>query len=399
MVTFSPYPGDPRPRRAIQALVDEGMAVDLLCLADEKSVAREEAGLLRVRRIPIEHKRGGAIAYAYTYSAFILICGTILAFRSIRKPYDLTYIHNMPDVLVLSALVPKVLGSKVIIDLHDPMPELMRTIYRLEEASAGVRFIKWLERMSLSLTDAVVTVNQACKDLFSTRSCRADKIGVVMNSPDEKIFPFRPSVSGSGGNGSSGRAGRFVVMYHGSLVERNGLDLAIDALDIVKDQIPGIELRVYGRATPFLDRVLESVRARGLEPHVRYLGPRNLEQLVTDIGACDVGVIPNHRNAFTDINTPTRIFEYLSLGRVVIAPRTKGIEDYFSPESLVYFESGDSSDLAAKLRYVYANPDEAGLTVTRGQEVYREHTWQKERATLLEIVKSQVGDGQGRNGR
>ncbi|MDL1891189.1 glycosyltransferase WbuB, partial [Nitrospirales bacterium NOB] len=108
MVTFSPYPADPRPRRAIQALLDEGMAVDLLCLADEKSAAREEKGLLRVRRIPIEHKRGGALAYAYSYSAFILICGAILAFRSIRKRYDLAYIHNMPDVLVFSALVPRV---------------------------------------------------------------------------------------------------------------------------------------------------------------------------------------------------------------------------------------------------------------------------------------------------
>lgn len=398
MVTFSPYPGDPRPRRAIQALLDEGMAVDLLCLADEKSAAREERGLLRVRRIPIEHKRGGALAYAYSYSAFILICGAILAFRSIRKRYDLAYIHNMPDVLVLSALVPRVLGAKVIIDLHDPMPELMRTIYRLKEESAGVRFIKLLEKMSLKLSDAVITVNMACKDIFSSRSCPPDKIGVVMNSPDEKIFPFSPSINSFSGNGSKSRE-RFIVMYHGSLVERNGLDLAVDALDMVKDKIPGIELRVYGRSTPFLDRVQERVRALGLESNVRYLGPRKLEQLVEDISECDVGVIPNHRNAFTDINTPTRIFEYLSLGRVVIAPRTKGIEDYFSPGSLVYFESGDSKDLAKQLTYVYANPVEASKTVARGQEVYREHTWQKERSTLLQIVSRQIKDGRRSGGK
>lgn len=378
--------------------MNEGMEVDLLCLADEKSAAREATGRLQVRRIPIEHKRGGAVAYAYNYSAFILICGAILAIRCIRRRYDLVYIHNMPDVLVLSALVPKALGAKVIIDLHDPMPELMRTIYRLEENSLGVKLMKWLEKKSIAIADSIITVNAACRDIFSMRSCHADKIGVVMNTPDEKIFPFRPSITSSSNNGNGRSGERFVVMFHGSLVERNGLDLALDALEEVRDQIPGIELRIYGRSTPFLERMLERVRARGLEPHVKYFGPRKLEQLVEDISDCDVGVIPNHRNPFTDINTPTRIFEYLSLGRVVIAPRTKGIEDYFSPEALVYFESGDSKDLAEKLKYVYANPEKAHQTVVRGQEVYREHTWQRERATLLQIVNDVVNHRQGLGG-
>jgi hypothetical protein len=34
---------------------------------------------------------------------------------------------------------------------------------------------------------------------------------------------------------------------------------------------------------------------------------------------CDLGVIPEHHNAFTEINTPTGIFEYLALGKPVIA--------------------------------------------------------------------------------
>jgi hypothetical protein len=37
----------------------------------------------------------------------------------------------MPDVLVFSSLVPKLLGAKVVLDLHDPMPELMEAIFNL----------------------------------------------------------------------------------------------------------------------------------------------------------------------------------------------------------------------------------------------------------------------------
>ena len=83
---------------------------------------------------------------------------------------------------------------------------------------------------------------------------------------------------------------------------------------------------------------------------MHYLGPRSLEGLVREIEACDVGIIPNHRSAFAEINTPTRIFEYLALGKPVIAPRAAGISDYFDDGSLVFFELGNAEDLARKDR-------------------------------------------------
>src|SRR5208283_6039192 len=195
MVTFSSYPADPRPRRAAETLVKEGMTVDLICLGDDKEPKREARDSLNVVRLPISHRRGGKLSYAYNYSAFILISACILAGRSLRRRYDLVYIHNMPDILVVSALVPKVLGAKVILDQHDPMPELMMTIFGLDETSLSVRLLSWLEKWSIARADLVITVNIACKRIFGFRSCPSEKIGVVMNSPDGEIFPFRPAPS------------------------------------------------------------------------------------------------------------------------------------------------------------------------------------------------------------
>ena len=72
--------------------------------------------------------------------------------------------------------------------------------------------------------------------------------------------------------------------------------------------------------------------------------------LQTGFSQSDIGVIPNRRSIFTEINTPTRIFEYLSQGKPVIAPRVPGIVDYFGPEDLVFFELGDADDLALRTR-------------------------------------------------
>jgi glycosyltransferase involved in cell wall biosynthesis len=392
MVLFSTYPMDPRPRRAAEALVKEGMNVDVICLMEAPGdPKRETVNGVDVRRVPLRHHRSGIFGYLFQYLAFLLASSSIVALRSMTRRYDLVYVHNMPDILVLSALIPKVFGAKVILDLHDPMPELMMTIFNFRQNSLLVRTLKRLEKWSVRFADQVLTVNLACRKLFASRSCHPDKIQVVMNSPDEEIFGFRPPRSDASTRRAQGKP--FVIMYHGSLVERNGLDLAVGALAAVRQSIPSMELRIYGDATRFLERVMESVRAKGLHEMVRYLGPKRIEEIVEAIEACDVGVIPNHRNAFTEINTPTRIFEYLAVGKPVIAPRAGGIQDYFNDESLILFEPGDSADLAQKIEHVFFHPGDAVEVVKRGQEVYLAHAWREERQTLVTLAGKVLNGG------
>ncbi len=391
MVTYSHYPNDPRPRRALNALKEEGATVDLICLAGGNAPRRETLDGINIFRVPLAHQRGGVLGYAYQYGAFISISSVIFALRSLVRRYDLVYVHNMPDILVLSSLIPKALGAKVVLDLHDPMPELMMTIFRVSPDSKSVQLLKRLEKWSIARTDLVITVNIACKRIFSSRSCRPEKIEVVMNTPDGRIFPFREAASHH--TASQVRNKPFVVMYHGSIVERNGLDIAIDAVARIREVVPNVELRIFGSSTPFLERMLDVVRKRNLEQTVRYLGPRSLENIVTEIANCDLGVIPNHHNAFTEINTPTRIFEYLALGKPAIAPSTSGIKDYFSQASLLFFEPGNAVDLARQIEYASKHPQEILEIAQRGQQVYLEHTWEYERETLLHRVNDALNVG------
>jgi len=386
MVSYSPYPDDPRPRRAIDALRGEGMIVELVCLGQGNSHKHETSGDLKVFRVPMKHRRGGKLTYAFQYGSFILISSLIFALRAFRRRYDLVYVHNMPDILVLSALVPKAFGAKVVLDLHDPMPELMTTIFNLNKDSFTVRLIRHMEKWSIARTNLVVTVNLACKHIFSARSCKPEKIAVVMNAPDSRIFPFRAAQEQPSTQSDSAKP--FVFMYHGSLVERNGLDLAVEALALAREKMPTAELRVYGPSTPFLERVMETVKAKGMQDIVHYFGPRRLEDLVREIDGCDVGVIPNQRNPFTDINTPTRIFEYLAIGKPVIAPSTLGIQEYFNEKSLVFFEPGNAADLAEQMFYTFSQRSDLIEIARNGQQVYLAHTWERERQTLLDGVDS-----------
>jgi glycosyltransferase involved in cell wall biosynthesis len=385
-VLFSDYPADPRPRRAAEALAEAGACVEVICLKEkDEETKRETFHGVHITRLPLRRRRGGKLSYMLRYGAFILLAGAILAGRTLKRRYDLVHVHNMPDILVFSALAPKLFGAELILDLHDPMPELMMTIFGLREESFPVWLLKKFEAWSISFADSVLTTNEAFRKLFLRRGCPPQKISVVMNSPDEEIFQYQKPFRQVSTVRDASKP--FVIMYHGSLVERHGVDLAVAAVGKIRLKIPGAELRIYGRSTPFLEGVLDSVRKSELSDAVRYLGPMKLEQIPAAIRECDVGVVPNRRSAFTEINMPTRIFEYLSQGKPVIAPQTPGIQDYFSPQELVLFDLGKTEDLAAKMEYVFEHPEEMLRMVELGQEVYQDHQWTGERKRFVKLVE------------
>jgi glycosyltransferase involved in cell wall biosynthesis len=251
-----------------------------------------------------------------------------------------------------------------------------------------VRFLKKLEKWSITFADAVLTVNAACKKIYSGRSCPPEKITVVMNTPDEGVFPVLPPQANLRDNGNPARP--FTILYHGSLVPRNGFDLAVDALDRVRQSVPNVQLLVCGERTSFFDEVIDAARRRHIDVLIHYLGMKNRREIVEVIDKCDLGIIPNHRNLFTEINTPTRIFEYLSLGKPVIAPKAAGILDYFQNEDLVFFELGNPDDLAQKIEYVYFHPVEVQEIIKRGQKVYLTHQWKEEKRNLLHVASELV---------
>ena len=383
VVLYSYYASDPRPRRETEALHRAGMDVDVICLREGMDEPQFEVlDGVNIYRIPLKRRRAGKFTYAFQYFSFLMSATFLLSWWRLRRRYDLVHVHNMPDFLVFSALLPKILGARVILDQHDPMPELMVTIFGLEEHSFAVRLLKFLEKHSIRFADEVITVNQACREIFSSRSCPAEKIQVLMNVPDERVFKYRSCLEYP----ERDSAKPFVVMFHGSIVERNGLDIAVEALRLLRASVPNAELWIYGASTPFLQKVIDPASLNGLGNAVHYLGPKSQKEIVTAIHGCDVGVIPNRNNAFTEINTPTRIFEYLSLGKPVVSPRSKGITDYFGAGDMIYFELGDAASLAKQLEFVFRNPAQARSITERGQQIYHNQCWSRARQKFISRV-------------
>lgn len=387
VVLYSFYPADPRPRRAAESLVDAGASVDLFCLReDESEPARETINGVNVHRLPVKKKRGTKLDYLRQYGSFLLHSFWSLTRYGIGGKYDLVHVHNMPDVLVFSAIVPRLRGAGIILDLHDPMPELMMSIFNTHRNHPLVRMLALLERWSIAFSHIAITPNIAFQKLFVSRSCGPEKMRIVMNSPEEEIF-LRPD---EGEYRAPDPGGEFRIMHHGSIVHRHGVDLLVEAVARVRASIPNVRLDIYGSRTPFLDVMMERARELGVDDVVHYNGAKTQREIARAILECHVGVVPNRFSAFTNINFPTRLFEYLAMGRPVIAPATRGILDYFGEEEIVTFRPDDVGDMADKILWVARHEEAVPALVERGAGVYRKHLWSGERERFLDEVSAML---------
>lgn len=385
MVTFSDYPVDFRVRREAEALVRAGMRVDLICIRKDKTeIPRERINGVDVLRLPINYGRSGKLDYIACYGGFLLAVAGILAFRTLRKRYSLVHVHNMPDFLVFCSLIPRLLGAKVILDLHDPMPELFSTIYGVGTDHRMVRLLRRIERWSLIYAHTAITPNIAFRDLFVSRGCPPEKMNIIMNSPDEQIFGR--AVAPRPAKKRDALTKPFRVVHNGAIVERHGLDTAVRAIALARSSIPNLQFEIFGRGTPFLQRVLDLVAELNLQEVVSYRGEKSIEEIAQILSEIDLGLVPNPRNAFTDLNMPTRIFEYLALHKPVICPDTRGIRDYFNSSSMLFFEPGNPASLADKIIWACRHPEETEAIVAAGHKVYLEHVWEGEEKRLVNIV-------------
>ena len=317
MVVLSSFPRDVRVRREAEALEEAGNQVDVICITQRGEPKKEVINNINIYRLGLKRQRAGKLAYIWEYIYFFMWALVKLTLLFLFRKYDLIHVHNMPDVLVFTAIIPKLFGKKIILDMHDPMPELYMTMFEMSNDAPLISFLRWTEKISIKFVDQVITPNISFKNLFISRGCHPENISIIMNSPDEKIFKT------NGVNGKSETENDFVIMYHGTILRRSGLDILIDAISLVRDKIPDLKVIVYGKGN-FLDEVKRKVTELSLSEIVEIRGSVIVDKIAKAIKGINLGIIPNRLSPFTQINFPVRTFEYLVMNKPVIVPRTNG---------------------------------------------------------------------------
>ena len=387
MVVHAYYPlGETRVEREALALIERGYEVDVLCLRDQGEPAQDVADGVNIYRLSVKRHRGkGTALQTLEYLAFFILVMAKLFVLHRRHHYGVIQVHNLPDFLVFSALWSKLTGARVVLDLHDLMPDFYAARFDKPLDSWPVRLVIWQERLSCAFANEVITVTETWRQTLIARGIPAQKITVVMNVAHDKLFSPTPDVPGAASvNGSNGH---FNVIYHGTLTQRYGVDLIVKAIDQVRSDIDGVHLSILGGGD-FREELLELVEQLDLDEHVDFSqGFLPTAELPDLIRQADAGVVPNRSDVFTGALLPTKLLEYIALGVPVIAARTPGIDSYFDDSMIEFFAPEDVTGLAESLRALYHDKNRRLELVQNASEFNQRYSWSKVSSDYTQLVE------------
>lgn len=370
------YPQHGHVRRDAEALARAGYDVTVIALQRDGQARHERVNGIDVHRLPLAHRRGSLVSYALEYGRLIGLVLLLLTKLHLKKRFRVIEIDNMPDVLVFSALVPKLLGAKVVLYLFDSMSEIFMLTRQAGPGHPATRLLVLEERISAAFADRVIVPHHPFRATVLAHGVPGEKITVVLNGPDDAIFRPRPPSARARDDDT------FEIVTHGTILERFGIQVLIRALPRILERIPNARVTVYGEGE--YRQTLEALaRQLGVDDRVRFGGWVPVDELPAVLSRFDVGYV----GMLCDNMLSNKLMEYVALRLPAVAARWPTYQHYFDDACVAYFEPGSPGALADALVTVYRDRTGAEQRAKRAAERFEQYRWSVQRHAYLGVYE------------
>lgn len=383
-IVFDWYCYSTRVRVLAEAAVDAGHMVDVICLRQPQEKSFEVCNGVNIYRVPMSRRWDQSfIVTILSWCWFLLLAGFVVTWLHLKHHYDVIHVHNMPDFLVFSALFPKLLKAKIILDVQDASPELMT-----DKAKGHLRWILkhltiWQERFSTTFADHVMTIGWTVEEVLLQRGVPREKLTSVLNSVDPRLFP--PSSRFLPLSESSEQTRPFILMFHGTVAERQGLDTAVRALALARHVVPQVQLHIKG-AGDQLPVIKKLAVELGVSEHVNFSDLCPIQEVVNFVMQGDIGIIPYQNGGYMEMVLPVKAFEFAWMYRPMIASDTRGMRSLFRPESVAFCDSTKPEDFAKAIIDLYQHPEKRTSLAVNAAEDYAAYSWEKQAECYQELL-------------
>jgi glycosyltransferase involved in cell wall biosynthesis len=380
MIAYTNYQTDPRVIRAAEAAVEAGFEVDFVALkrADDPT----EEVIRGVRLIHLDQTRyrgGGVVGYMLSYLEFFFRCFFKTTLLHWRRRYAVVHVNNMPDFFVFCALLPKLMGAKIVLDIHDPMPNTFSSKFKSGERGFFFKLLLWQEKISAAFANQVLTVHEPVKThvLVDQHGLSADAVEVIANFPDDQLFALKKPAQPDG---------RVRLAFHGTILERYGLRNVMQALASIRHR-DRVTLKIIGEGD-FSHQLKELVRTLELSDIVDFdnrMYP--LAQVPGLIADCNVGLVPLQISSMTNYQLPLKLLEYLSLAMPSITVRNVAIGYYFGEDDCLFYDPEEPQSLRLVLDRLAMNPDLLAHYQQRARALRDKFLWSNEKQKYVAVLR------------
>ncbi len=359
-VVYGRYPSDPRVRKEARTLVRAGVMVHVICARTVEEPGRDVEGGVIVHRLPLEVRRGGRARYLYQYALFSLLALVELFVLQLKHRFHIVHVHSLPDFLIFSAIPAKVLGAKLVLDLHESMPELAAARFPGDPSLGLLSLAVSVQRLSCMISDRVITVNAQIAEIISARAGVPQRPVVVENSPDWNY------------------------------TVRDAADTEPPLLAIASGLNPERDLELVIGDKTYVAKLRAITRELAAENHIRIGDPIPASEVLEFLSKATFGVVSYQRNPLTELATPNKVYEYAFLGKPMVVADLPSLRRLLD-DSVLYYQPGNSKALMdAILRILDDQPLRKRLG-SSAKEVAGQHSWAKMSERLLSTYLSVTG--------
>ncbi|WP_292462620.1 glycosyltransferase family 4 protein [Methanolobus sp.] len=384
MVAYRSLPRDINRMKISRSLHNNGYDVDFVSLKYKDHQGTERINDINIIRVTEELQTDNFLTVFTNHILFGIKAFYRISLLNNSQKYSFFHVHNPPDYLILIAIPFKLIyGSRIILDLHDMLPEAVESNLQFKGSGILVQVSKIIEKVAVHFSDAIIATNSYDKEIISARNnVDPDKIFVVMNIPNLKHYTIETAVKED-----YGLENRFIVLFEGTIWKRRGIQTVIDAVELLKDTIP-ICFLVVGDG-PSLQYLKDIVVEKDLNDFVKFTGWVDLNTLSKYISIADVCVIPFLKTKVNERGVPNKLFEYTIHEKPIIASRLKGMALTFSEKEILFYEPGNADELAERILWCFKNPEETRKMIISSRQRYEEeYSWDRMEKILYECFES-----------
>jgi glycosyltransferase involved in cell wall biosynthesis len=381
LVENLPVPLDRRVWQESCALRDAGYEVVVICPRMRGYTAlMETLDGIHIYRHWISDEAGGFFGFILEYLS--ALWGEMrLAWKVWRRHrFKVIHLCNPPDLLFLVALPFKLLGVRVIYDVHDLWPEMFEA--KFEKRGLFYYLVRIAESMTYRISDLVLATNETVRRVALERGRKTqDTVFVVRTAP--KISTGEVSV-----NPELKKNRQFLVGYVGVMGNADGVEYLVRAADHLVNKSGRLDVQFLLMGTgPEYDHLVSLRDSLGLQEFVDLPGRVSNEFLFSALKTIDLGVSCDPKNTYNDGCTMNKVLEYMAFGKAqVMFDLVEGRASAL--EASNYVVRNSSEDLAQEIIDLLEQPKQREKMGAFGKKRLQEQlNWEKSVESLLSAYR------------
>jgi glycosyltransferase involved in cell wall biosynthesis len=252
-----------------------------------------------------------------------------------------------------------------------------------------LELLKRYERLNLQAAARIFVVSDVERRNLEKRGIDPEKIVLSPNGVDTQVF--HPGVGGDDVRAEYGfKSDEVVIGFVGTFGPWHGVLVLAEAIKKLPQDLP---LRfLFVGAGSQQTQVQQFLQSEVEKDRVIFTGPVNHGKVPALLDACDILVSPHVplSDGSEFFGSPTKLFEYMAMGKGIVASRLGQIGDVLAhEETALLVEPGDVDALAAAIERLALSKELRAQLGTRAITVVaQKYTWRHNAQRVLDAYNS-----------